>query len=207
MITGWPTRWGMVATTMLSVAIQAEEKVEHREDPHPAILEYLDSVGGVKLGKRLHLQLLQNDDLKRVFEGCQFGLLRYPRYPVEVVPVEPLRPNNLLVVCDGKVTRISDDAELKSFFLQHFPLSVDDEMRTAGVRGWLRLVQELHQDGFVQFGSPAIIRTGNLTFEGAVNPTEGSGEGALRVIMEFAGGKLSKLSSEGHIVPGTRRPR
>lgn len=207
MNTGWPTAcWGVVATAMLGMAMQAEEKVDHRQGPHAAILEYLDFLGGVRLGKRLQLQPLQNDDLKRIFNRCEFVLLRYPRYPVEVVPVEPLRSNNLLIVCDRKVTRISDDAELKIFFLQHLPVSVDAEMRIAGVRGWLRLVQELHQDGFIQFGNPS-IKAGDWTVEGAVKATGGSGEGTLKITMEFTGGKLSKLSSEGDIVPGTRRPR
>lgn len=191
---------------MLRMATQAQEEVEQPQESRQAIQDYLRSLDGVKLGKRLQIQSLQSGDLRKVFDRCEFLLLRYPRYPVEVVPVDPLRANNLFAVCDGKVTRISDDTELKNFFLEHFSVSVNAEIRAAGVRGWLRLVQELHQDGFVQFESPS-IKAGDLRFEGAVKATEGSGEGSLRVIMEFTGGKLSKLSSEGNIVPGTRRPR
>jgi hypothetical protein len=203
---GSPAFWGVVATLLLGMATQAQEKVEQRPQSRQAIQEYLSSLDGVRLGKRLQLQPLQIDDLRKVFDRCEFLVLRYPRYPIEIVPVAPLRANNLFAVCDGKVIRISDDTELKDFFLQHFPVSAKDEVRAAGVRGWLQLAQELHQDGFINFGGP-LVKPGALQFEGAVNVIEGSGEGSLRVIMEFTNGRLSKLSFEGNVVPGARQLR
>jgi hypothetical protein len=202
----WEARWGILLTAFLVVATQAQEKVEGQQESRQAVLDHLSSLDGVRLGKRLQLQPLEADDLRKIFERCDFLLLRYPRYPIEVVPVEPLRANNLFAVCDGRVTRISDETALKNFFLQHFPASANSEMRAAGVRGWLRLVQELYQDGFVQFGSPS-IKAGDSRFEGAVNATDGSGEGKLTVTMEFKSAKLSKLISEGQIVPGPRQLR
>ncbi|PYI93314.1 MAG: hypothetical protein DME97_06155 [Verrucomicrobia bacterium] len=203
---GLPAFWSGVTILLLGTATQAQEKVEQRPQPRQAIQDYLSSLDGVRLGKRLQLQTLQSDDLRKIFDRCEFLVLRYPRYPIEIVPVEPLRANNLFAVCDGKVIRISDDTDLKDFFLQRFPVSAKDEIRAAGVRGWLQLAQELHQDGFIKFGGP-LVKPGGLQFEGAVNVTEGSGEGRLRVIMEFTNGRLSKLSFEGNVVPGTRQLR
>src|SRR3954465_274073 len=167
MNTVWRACWSLVITALLSLAAYAEEKGEARPDARQTVQDYLNSLDGVKLGKRLQILPLQSDDVRKIFDQCEFLLLRFPRYPVEVVPMEPLRVNNLFGVCAGKVTRISDDNELRNFFLEHFVKSVDTDIRAAGVRAWLRLAQELHQDGFLQFETPSII-SGDLKFEGYV---------------------------------------
>jgi hypothetical protein len=156
------------------------------------------------MGKRLKLEDLQSEELRKIFDRCDFFLLRYPRYPVEVVPVAPLRINNLFIVCDGNVTRVSDESELRDFFLQRFPVATDDKLMADGARSWLFLVQELHQDGFFSFGSPSIRTTGSVA-EGFVDVTKDSGEGRLSVTMEFTGGKLSKVSWGGKALAGARR--
>lgn len=195
--------WGFVFMVLLSITTQAKEQDEHRQQSRQAVQDYLNSFGSVRIGKRLKLEDLQSEVLRKIFDRCDFFLLRYPRYPVEVVPVAPLRVNNLFIVCDGKVSRVSDEIELKDFFLQRFPVITDDKVMADGVQGWLFLAQELHQDGFFSFGNPSIKTTDSLA-EGVVYVTKG-GEGRLSVTMEFTEGKLTKVSSGGEIVPGARR--
>ena len=60
--------------------------------------------------------------------------------------------------------------------MQRFPVATDEGAMAACVRSWLLLVQELHQDGFLSFGSPS-IRITVSTAEGFVDVTRDSGEG------------------------------
>ena len=200
-----PTCCGIVFTALfLSMTIQADEKDERRQQSREVVLDYLNSLDGVRIGKRLKLEDLQSEYLRKTFYRCDFFLLRYPRYPIEVVPAAPLQVNNLFIVCDGKVTRISNEIELRDFFLQRFPLSEDAKVMADGVRCWLFLAQELHQDGFVKFGNPS-IKTADSLAEGVVDVTKDSGEGRLSITMEFTKGKLSKVTPGGNVVPGVRR--
>jgi hypothetical protein len=196
--------WGVVCLVLLSLTTQANGQDARRQQSHQVVQDHLQALGSVRLGKRLKLDDLQSAELRKLFDRCDFFLLRYPRYPVEVVPVAPLRVNNLFMVCDGTVSRVSDESELQEFFLQRFPVATDDTVKADGVRAWLLLAQEFHQDGFVVFGSPS-MRTTDALAEGVVEVTKDSGEGRLSVTMEFSEGKLSKVSWGGNVVPGVRR--
>jgi hypothetical protein len=165
---------------------------------------HLSALAGVRIGKRLELEALENDDLRRVFGRCDFFLLRYPRYPVEVVPVPPLRVNNLLIACDEQVSRVSDEVELRDCFLQRVPVATDEGAMAACVRSWLLLAQELQQDGFLSFGSPSVTIT-ESTAEGFVDVTRDSGEGRLSVVMEFSGRRLVNIAPGGEVHAGPRR--
>jgi hypothetical protein len=198
------TDWGVVCMVLLSITTQANAQDERRQQSRQVVQDHVQALGSVSIGKRLKLEDLQSAELRKIFDRCDFFLLRYPRYPVEVVPVAPLRVNNLFIVCDGKVSHVSDEIELQEFFLQRFPVATDDKVRADGVRSWLLLAQELHQDGFFSFGSPSVRTTDSLA-EGVVEVTKDSGEGRLSVTMEFSEGKLSKVSWGGNVVPGTRR--
>src|SRR6266496_2607870 len=92
--TAWWAGWSIIVIISLSTPTQAQEKIDRQSESHQAILNYLGSLKSVRLGKRVQLQPLGDDDLQTVFNQCEFFLLRYPRYPSEVIPVEPLRPNN-----------------------------------------------------------------------------------------------------------------
>ena len=196
--------WGVVCLVLLSLTTQANAQDARRQQSRQVVQDHLQALGGVRLGKRLKLDDLQSAELRKLFDRCDFFVLRYPRYPVEVVPVAPLRVNNLFMVCDGKVSRVLDESELQEFFLQRFPVATDDTVKVDGVRAWLLLAQELHQDGFVVFGSPSMRTTDSLA-EGVVEVTKDSGEGRLSVTMEFSEGKLSNVSWGGNVVPGVRR--
>lgn len=203
-LTYWGAYGGVTFIALLGLAADASGQGERRQQSRQVVHDHLNSLGSVRVGKRLTLEDLHNEDLRKIFDRCDFFLLRYPRYPVEVVPVTPLRVNNLFIVCDGHVTRVSDETELRDFFLQRFPVAADDTMMADGARSWLFLAQELQQDGFLSFGSPSIRTTGSVS-EGFVDVTKDSGEGRLSVTMEFTGGKLSNVSSGGQAVPGARR--
>jgi hypothetical protein len=177
---------------------------ERQEQSRQLVQSHLSTLAGVRIGKRLMLEELQSEDLRSVFDRCDFFLLRYPRYPVEVVPVPPLRVNNLFVACEGQVTPVSDEVALRELFLQRFPLATDEAVMAAGVRVWLLLVQELHQDGFLSFGSPS-ARTTEASAEGFLDVDRNTGEGRLSVVMEFDRGRLVNVNPGGEVRAGLRR--
>ena len=177
---------------------------EHQQQSRQLVEGHLSTLAGVRVGKRLKLEELQSEDLRSVFDRCGFFLLRYPRYPIEVVPVPPLQVNNLLIACDGQVSRVSVEVELRDFFLKRFPVATDEGVMAAGVRSWLLLVQELHQDGFLSFGSPS-VRITESTAEGFVDVNRDSGEGRLSVVMGFSGGRLVNVAPGGQVRVGPRR--
>ena len=203
-LTYWGAYGGVTFIALLGLAADVSGQGDRRQQSRQVVQDHLNSLGSVRMGKRLKLEDLQSEDLRKVFDRCDFFLLRYPRYPVEVVPATPLQVNNLFIVCDGHVTRVSDETALRAFFLQRFPVAADDTMMAGGARSWLFLAQELQQDGFLSFGSPSVRTTGSVS-EGFVDVTEESGEGRLSVTMEFTGGRLSNVSSGGQALPGARR--
>src|SRR5437762_6628346 len=84
----WWAGWSIIVIISLNTPTQAQEKIDRQSESHQAILNYFGSLKSVRLGKRVQLQPLSDDDLRTVFNQCEFFLLRYPRYPSEVIPVE-----------------------------------------------------------------------------------------------------------------------
>jgi len=144
---------------------------------------------GFGLGNGFNSSRFKSTILQKVFARCEFLVLRYPRYPIEIVPVEPLHAKTISSPYVMERSLYFRMTRAKRFFSPTLSRFDKGEVRAAGVRGWLQLAQELHQDGFIKFGGP-LVKPGELRFEGAVNVIEASGEGGLRVIMEFTEGRL-----------------
>jgi hypothetical protein len=83
--------------------------------------------------------------------------LRFNRFPVAGVPQPPLAANNVFVVTpDQAVHLITNSGGLQKFFHDALRLvETPDQAVTAGT-AWLRLLQELHQDGFFRFNEPNV---------------------------------------------------
>ncbi len=198
-----PKRWSVLSITLVCLQGQATAHDEgNRQRSRQTVQEHIESLSQIRLGNRLKLQDLEAEYFEKTFGNCDYFLLRYSRFPIEVVPVAPLGVNNVYVVCDGRINRISSEDDLRDFFLKNFPVSADPDVRMDGVRTWLRLTQELLQDGYMEFGRPSFNATKSLV-SGVVEVISG-GRGSASVKMEFSDGKLARIRSENNVAPGVR---
>jgi hypothetical protein len=127
--------------------------------------------------------------IEQAFPGYRFYVLRFRRYPVAVLPPASLEASNVFVVKpDGSVARLADTRALEAFFQSALaPVTTDADAKEAA-RAWLRLVEEFHQDGFLQFSIPdATLQAG---------PTLGGGHEATgKAIVASQGGNLGEVTS------------
>src|SRR5262249_17100739 len=123
--------------------------------------------------------------------GAYFAVI-FRQYPVAIVPPEPLKSGNVLAVKGDKVELISDATALEKFFKAHLKPVKDETGVKEAAYAWLRLSQELHQDGFFRFSIP----DKELTADGAKKATgkalvdpKGGDKGEIAVTLTFADGK------------------
>ena len=91
-------------------------------------------------------------------------MLTYPQYPVARALPESLKYNNLVMVkSDGRVELLSDVDAQESFFRSALSPVNSGPQAEIGIKAWLRLTLEFHQDGFFQFSIP---KQGVLLTEG-----------------------------------------
>jgi len=120
-------------------------------------------------------QRITDLQLESAFPGYLFYVARFPQYPVAREIAPPLRLNNLFAVQRDKtagltvwsglypppqpITLITDIARLRIFFLAYWRagrIAGNPENLLKDVAcTWLRLSQELHNDGFYRFTIPA----------------------------------------------------
>ncbi|HEV8309771.1 MAG TPA: hypothetical protein VGW35_19080 [Methylomirabilota bacterium] len=151
--------------------------------------------------------------LSRAFPGHLFYVLRFQQYPVGLVPPEPLRANNLFVVRpDEAVEHLTDGQALEAFFRAALsPVKTTSQAREAA-RAWLRLSEELHQDGFLAFAAadkaPAVTTAVGggyaVTARARVRPEAGN-RGEIRATLTFgADGKLQSVAETDDLKQGIR---
>ncbi len=193
-----------LAFVLLSVGI-----VWAAEIPEP-LTKKLAEFSGAERGQVIPVE---DESLSHALPGCSFYVLRFKQFPVAVLPPEPLKANNLFIVKpDRSVERIADAAMLKKVFQATLaPVQTEAGARDAA-RAWLRLAEELHQDGFFQFSIPdksirvAKTANGGLQVSGrAVVSPQGGNTGAISASLAFDGaGALAEASESAQIRPGIR---
>ena len=156
---------------------------------------------------------IREGSLGRVFPEYLFYALRFRQYPVALNPPAPLRGNNLLIVQpDDSVALLADPEALESFFRSTLPAATTAAKATEGAKAWLRLVEELNQDGFLQFAVPeesitvARVASGGqrVTGEAVVIP-KGGNQGRIRAVLVFdSSGTLVSASETVQIKRGIR---
>ncbi len=156
---------------------------------------------------------IKDELLARALPGYSFYVVRFRQFPVAVAPPEPLNANNLFSVkSDGSVERIPDEETLKRFFRSALaPVRTEAGARDS-VKAWLRLSEELHQDGFFQFSIPdqsiQISKTTNgglqVSGKAVVNP-HGGNTGAISASLTFdSDGAVTEASESAQIHSGIR---
>jgi hypothetical protein len=146
--------------------------------------------------------------------GRTVFVLRFRQYPVGMVPPPPLGSNNLFLVdAQNNVVLVSQAKALQEYVTDALaPVRTDEAARTAA-RAWLRLVQELHQDGMFQFNPPgnlevvstddmppsSISVTGSCTVDG-----RNGDQGKITSTLVFQQGKLAQTKDNADLRAGMR---
>ena len=199
----------IIAFTLCSLGVLALGVALAEEVPD-ALARKLAEFKGAKRGQVI---AVEGEALAHAFPKYRFYLLRFRQYPVAVRPPERLQSNNLFVVTPkGSVDYIGDAKALERFFRATLaPVKADTEARDA-LKAWLRLAEEFHQDGFLQFSvpddalrvTPAAGGGLRVTGKAVVNPQGGNmGEIAASLTFDPAG-KLVKGSETANIKRGVR---
>ena len=155
---------------------------------------------------RMQLQPIADETVSATLPGQVCFAVLFAQFPVAVAPPEPLKSANLLVVTDGNVKAITDIAELEQFMKASLKPVTNGREAKAAVYTWLRLSQELHQDGFLKFSIPADQLSGDGTQASGklVVEKKGGDQGDISVTLRFDGGKLTAVEEKVHILQGIR---
>ncbi|HYR76325.1 MAG TPA: hypothetical protein VEM96_10830 [Pyrinomonadaceae bacterium] len=188
---------------------QLSERISEK-DGRDAIHRWLARMPGAQGGS-----IVSIDDaaVMQAFPSERFYILRYPRYPVAQVLPEALTYNNLVVTStDRRVEQIPDTTVLETIFRSKL-ITVKDERRAlSAVTAWLRLTQEFHQDGFLEFSKPddtlkALRNSDGITALGTTRViAEAGNNGQIAVVIKFdRTGKCSEVQETANVIAG-RRP-
>jgi hypothetical protein len=115
------------------------------------------------------ITFIKADYLSASFPGTEFFGVHFQQYPVAVAPPEGLAPSDVAVVQNGAVYYLTSANDLKAFFFEQLgPVQGQDGAVAAGL-SWVRLSEELTQDGFYTFSDP----------EGGFLPPPADGNGGV----------------------------
>jgi hypothetical protein len=147
---------------------------------------------------------VKEEAVSRVFPGHDFVAVLFRQFPVGRIPPEPLKPSNVYAVSkDNKLTLINSTGQLEEFFKKARP-GADEQAKKDAVRAWLRLSQELHQDGFYGFKveEDSVKAQGETALGKTVVNRGGNGE--IAVTLSFKDGLLTSAKEEAKLKPGPR---
>jgi hypothetical protein len=135
----------------------------------------------------------------------------FRQYPVARLAPEPLKSGNVFVVKREKVEPVSDVKALERFFADNLHPVKDESAARAAAEAWLRLSEELHQDGFYHFGIPDRDLTASKEKDGwqasgkAVVELKGGNSGEIQATLTFdADGKLTRADETAKLKAGVR---
>jgi hypothetical protein len=146
---------------------------------------------------------ITDDYVINTFPGIDFFGVLFRQYPSAVKPPAGLAASNVAFVQDRQVFYLTSVTDQEDFFFSELaPVPGEDEAKDAG-RAWLRLAEDLVQDGFYTFSKPAVdFSDGVVT--GQVTVLNG-GTGDIRVSMTFDGdGNLMDVQENRTVRPGIR---
>lgn len=197
----------LLAVAVGSIAMVDCQSASGEEGDHIWRSKFLAGIPGAASGR---VDELTDDALGRALPGYQFSTLRFRQYPVALLAPDSLRHSNVIVEPPAVPARaIVDDAELGAFLRSVLAPARDEAAIKDAVTAWLRLSEELHQDGFFRFTIPAdslaaVRQDGGRVGRGKFVVAEG-GKGEIAVTLTFdAAGRLTGVTTSGKILPGVR---
>jgi hypothetical protein len=199
---------GVVFLGWAAVAAAADRKPPAAEEIAKAVKVVQ---GDEKLaGRGAAIAAIEDAAVGKVLPEYVFVSVMFRQFPVGRRPPEGLKASNVFAVDrEGKVTKLTDTGELEKFFREHLAAAKEDEQLKEDARAWVRLAQQLRQDGFYKFElqddatkvSPA---GGGKSVTATVVAMRG-GSGTLGATLTFdEAGKLTKVAEENKLKPGPR---
>ena len=185
---------------------RARKATEKAETPERKVLN--DYLSKYPVARSATLSPMDTKDLKELFPKAAFFSLRFRQYPVAIAPPKPLASNNVFVVLGKKVTHLSNSSALGKYFQENVKATDKEAQASSAALAFLRLDQELHQDGFYRFEKPKVkvsTAKGGFIARGEVAVEQKRGDrGSLTVQLSFLPGKLEKVTPGGKLSPGIR---
>lgn len=192
-----------------------------------------------------HVFELTGDRLEMVFPLYSFFIIRYPQYPDTPAIPPPLTPVTIIALrnvaeenflfrganAPSRFTLITTDEQLKAFFLaialpsaviapqvnNAVPPGELDNANHFTLIAWLRLCQELHQDGYYRFRMEDKVEVEPVPYEGPDGPKysttgrldalpDGGNTGALTATLFFntPPRRLCEIRLQSTLHPGLR---
>jgi hypothetical protein len=168
-----------------------------------------DRLGELKAANA-KVEALTDESLLRALPGQLVFSVQFRQFPVAQRPPEPLQFQNLFFVGpDGKLTVVSNIKGLEDCCLATVAPARDEGAAREVALAWLRLVEEMHQDGFYKFKTvdeaTKVSPDGNgrKAVARAVVMAGGNGEINVEVTLDEAG-KLVKATEMSTLKPGPR---
>lgn len=162
---------------------------------------------------RCKVESIEAAALEHVFPKFAFHSVRFAQYPVGFAPPPPLSASNIFVVSPAQtVSYFSDKTALEQFFRSSAMPTPNPAGARETILAWLRLSQELHQDGMFQFAIPqdslkitespaGIVATGKAVVENS----GGGNLGEVVATLELDKvGKLLRAREESSLKAGIR---
>jgi hypothetical protein len=141
-------------------------------------------------------------------------VLRFRMFPVARQPQPPLSANNIFVVKpDQSVELITSAESLQKFFAAAIPNIDTAALAENACKAWLRLTQELRQDGFFRFNEPQVsapamtrdLPPSNIRVSGTLAVAPNNGDmGQIGTTLTFNRGKLASVMDTADLKAGIR---
>jgi hypothetical protein len=178
---------------------------EDIEKAEKAVKAYLDKVKGSH-GKT---ETVTDESVDKTLPGFAFFTVMYRQFPIARQLPEGLQSSNLFVVGnDNKPKLLNTAKDLKKFFEDKVQGATTEAKAKDAARAWLRLSQELHQDGFYKFkledDSTKVEGKDTKTVKAKVVVMQG-GNGSLEATIKLdKDGKVTSIEESAKIRPGPR---
>jgi hypothetical protein len=170
-----------------------------------ALKEHLDKIKGTN-GQILRIEA---GPLNELFPKAVFFAVRFRVYPVAVLTPPGMKPSNVFVYDNGKLTHLKDELKLNDYFVEKLPAVMDDAAAKKVAQAWVWLTQEFVQDGFYTFAVPddstKVADEGGKKKATAKATVTKGGNGEVHVNLTFtADGKMTGASYGTKLRPGPR---
>ena len=149
MFTRLPVVFLCVLISLLCLSAAAADPVL---DPAALVADYLASQSKTPAALP-KAAVITDDSLTNALPDYLVCSILVRQFPVARMPQHPLENHNLFFISikDKSLTHVTVIADLKTFALAHFAAAKDEASQKSATRAWLKLSEQLHNDGMYQF--------------------------------------------------------
>ena len=156
------------------------------------------------------MQQVKNEPVERAFPRHEFFGVYFRQYPVARITPQGMSDSNLYAVGpDAKPNLLKEAKQLQDFFKSNLALTKEEEASKDAARAYVRMMEDLHQDGFYKFAlqddstKVTVSKEGKVATARAIVMAGGNGE--LAAALTFDGnGQLQTITQSVKLKPGPR---